>query len=361
MKNFRHSKEWQFGFCYCITLKPNEMKKVFLLIHLLCTVCIAVAQINTDSTKRKLLKSILDSARDDSTRFKLIDSVWVYIYSNPDSALKYIQQNILLSQKMKSDVALSISYGQYGALEQINGNYPGGLLYRIQSLRAAERTNNFILIAGAYNALGDVYKETGDFKKAITNIKKAKSLYEAHWKPTFEPDVDHNTVYTYFQILRKLAETYEHFNHPDSAMNYANYLYDAYIKVNGKMNSPALLFVMGNIYSKLGGYAKALDFYRSGAEIAINTDIKSEVMENYSGMAKVFKTTGEIDSSIHYGKKVLEVSKVARNIIVKMEALNLLADAFKLKHNNDSVAKYLDLTIVTKDSLFSQQKIMRLS
>ena len=27
MKNFRQSREWQYGFCYYITLKPNEMKK----------------------------------------------------------------------------------------------------------------------------------------------------------------------------------------------------------------------------------------------------------------------------------------------------------------------------------------------
>jgi tetratricopeptide (TPR) repeat protein len=312
---------------------------------LLCFVLIATTQVGTDSAKRKQLESRLTSERDDSARFKLIDSVWVFIYSNPDVALKYIQQNILLSLKMKSDVALSTSYAQFASLEEINGNYPETLRYIIKSLKVAERANNVHLIASSYHGLGVIHKEFGDLMKAIAYGKRAIAILDRHWKPMFTPNADRNNFYYYSIFRRKLAETYEHFNQLDSALHYAHHVYDAYIKVNGKMDSPPLLWVLGNIYAKLRRYATSLDYYRAGADIASKTDIKKEVMDNYSGMARVFQTIGQVDSSIYYANRVLEVGRVARNVIIKMEALTLLANAYKTKGNNDSVAKYLDLTV----------------
>ncbi|CAN5413227.1 hypothetical protein BH10BAC2_BH10BAC2_42340 [soil metagenome] len=336
------------------------MKKFFLILFLSCFINTVPAQINTDSLQRKFLKDILDSTSNDSTRFKLIDSIWVYIYSSPDSALKYIKQNILLSQKMNSDVALATSYAQYGALEQVNGNYPSALQYRIKSLRIAEKTKDFLLISNTYQAIGGIYKESGDFDNAITYLRKAKSFFEIHYQPKFRPGVDHNTAYTYFQILKELAQTYETFNLPDSALNYASILYNLYTNTNGKMDDPSILYTMGNIYSDMGHYSKSLQFHLQGASIADNTDIKKDLMDNYVGMAKSFKYLGQLDSSIYYANKVLDLSRVARNILVKMKALDLLAEIYKLKHNNDSVVKYLDLTVITKDSLFNQQKGMEI-
>ncbi len=48
------------------------------------------------------------------------------------------------------------------------------------------------------------------------------------------------------------------------------------------------------------------------------------------------------------------------NPITQLDALNLLASIYKSKNNIDSVAKYLQLTIAAKDSLFSQQKVLQI-
>jgi C4-dicarboxylate-specific signal transduction histidine kinase len=83
-------------------------------------------------------------------------------------------------------------------------------------------------------------------------------------------------------------------------------------------------------------------------------------MDNYVGEAVTFKKMRQLDSSIFYANKVLKLSKVAHFLIKKLEALNLLSEVYKSKHNTDSVAKYLELAIQTKDSLFNQQKIIQM-
>ena len=336
------------------------MRKVLLTILLLMRFHNGFAQ---TTQQYDSLKNLIRSAKDDSTRFwKTVEIIWGYIYSTPDSANVYAQQNILLGQKMKSDEALHMAYTQYTVLEQINGNYTGALQYGLQSLRIAERMKNFIGICESYFDLADIYREAGDFEQAIDNMRKAKSLLESKLNPVFEQEKDTVIASHYLDYLVLATQIFETFNRLDSAIQYGKKAQDLYLKrfPDSRFFPLILAPVMGNIYSKTGDYSTALNYYRSGISIALGNDGKKDLMDNYGGEAIAFKKMGQLDSSIFYANKVLELSKVAHFLIKKLEAINLLSDVYKLKHNADSVAKYLELAIQTKDSLFNQQKIIQI-
>jgi len=330
---------------------------ILFLLYLQC--------VYTQNKRYDSLKDLISSSKDDSTKFwETADQIWEYLYSNPDSAVLYIQQNILLAQKMRSDNALFMAYSQYANLEQVNGNYPVALQYQLQSLRAAERSKNSLSISQAYFVLGDVYREAGDFEQSIYNLRKAKSLLESNLNPALDQKKSQEMVSPYLYNLILLAQTFERSDQLDSALKYTNNVQNYLKGINKWKTSEDSIFIlrmlaytMGKIYSKKGDYPIALAYYRSAAAMAIRDDIKKDVMDNYSGAAITFKKMGQLDSSIFYANKALELSKVARNISVKLDVLNLLADVYKLKHNADSVAKYLERTIETKDSLFNQQKV----
>ena len=128
------------------------MRKVLVAIIFL----FGLQYVGAQYSKYDSLKNLISSAKDDSTKFyRTVDLIWDYVYSIPDSAVLYVQQNMLLAQKMKSEHALLLGYAQYTVLEQINGNYTGALQYCLQHLRIAERTNNFLSICEAYFTLGD--------------------------------------------------------------------------------------------------------------------------------------------------------------------------------------------------------------
>ena len=339
------------------------MKKACITILFLVNLQFGYAQ----NRQYDSLKNLISSAKDDSTRYNATAGmIWDYIFSYPDSAESYIQSNILLAKKMKSDAALSMAYNQYAALEHVNGNYPGALLYQLQSLRITERTNDFVSICEAYFGLTDLYGEAGDFTKAIYNLRKAKSILELNVKSPIELEKNERIVSRYINCFVLFARTFERFNQLDSALIYANSVQD-YLKGTGKWKTPTnspffsrmLDLILGNVYSKNGDYLTALNYYRSGAAIAGRDDVKKDVMDNYNGAAITFKRMGQLDSAVFYANKVLELSKLVRNESVKLDALNLLSDVYELQHNTDSIAKYLKLTIETKDSLFNQQKVMQ--
>jgi signal transduction histidine kinase len=337
------------------------MKKAFIAILFLFHLPGAYTQ----NTHYDSLKNLISAAKDDSTRYlKTEDLIWGYLYSIPDSASLYVRQNILLAQKMKSDDALYKAYIQYAILEQINGNYTGALQYTILGLRVAEHMNNLISICEAYFNFGNLYGEAGDFEQAIYYVRKAKSLLESKAGSDLEQK-DYEIASHYVECFVLLSQTFEIFNQLDSALQYANTAHALSLKGLGKWGtvkdtlffSQNLAPTIGNIYSKKGDYSTALNYYRLGASIANGN---KDLMDNYNGAANTFKKEGQLDSSIFYANKVLDLSKEAHFLIGKLQALNLLSDIYILKHNTDSVVKYLQLSIQTKDSLFNTKKVVEI-
>jgi len=336
------------------------MRKTFITILLLI---LSHSEFAQTTQQYDSLKYLISSAKDDSTKFyRTYDLIWIYMYSNIDSAAIYIRQNILLAKKMNSDAASDAVYGQYWTLEEINGNYSGALQYTLQSLRSAERKNNFISICQTCFGLSNVYSETGDFEKAIYYLRRAKSMLESKVNPIIQQEKNEVIATNYIFCLVNFAQVFETFNRLDSALKYANDARDLYLRRYGNDHffSHILPPVMGNIYSKKGDYPVALNYYRTGITIAGRDGVIKDVMDNYSGTANTFEKMGQFDSSIFYANKVLELSEVVHNMLIKLDALSLLANVYKLKRNTDSVAKYLELTLETKDSLFNTRKLIEM-
>jgi signal transduction histidine kinase len=94
--------------------------------------------------------------------------------------------------------------------------------------------------------------------------------------------------------------------------------------------------------------------------MATRQNIKKDIMDNGYGLANTFKKMNQPDSSIFYANIVLEASKIARYPLMQLEALTLLADVYKAKNNIDSTAKYFELALALKDSLFNRDKLVQM-
>jgi signal transduction histidine kinase len=334
------------------------MKKILVVIQFFCLANIVQAQNiwgNIDS-----LKYLVATTKDDSTRFEYVSKLfWSYVYVNPDSSIKYLQQDFILAQKMKSNYAFYWAYNHYAVFASINGNYPEAIQNMLRSLKYAKQTKSIVHVSRAYSDLADIYRDEGDYQHAIYYDSVAISLILSHWVPSFEPGKETDTLDAYFPMLVARAEIFENSNHLDLAMKYATILYNGHMKFYGKMVWSPPPYIMGNIYSKMGNYPAAFNYYRQALAIAFSTGLTKDVMDIYNGMAKTYKKTGQSDTAIYYAKKIIELSQTAHYPIAKLDALSLLSEIYRSGNNIDSLARYLELTIATKDSLFSQQKVMQ--
>ena len=75
---------------------------------------------------------------------------------------------------------------------------------------------------------------------------------------------------------------------------------------------------------------------------------------------EVFKNTGSNDSALYYARKTLSLAKdlsFANNVI---EASSILKDVYKQLNLTDSAFKYQEMMLLTKDSVYSQEKIKQM-
>ncbi|HEX5151460.1 MAG TPA: tetratricopeptide repeat protein [Parafilimonas sp.] len=331
------------------------MKNIVLTIHFVLLVCFGNAQnfFNIDT-----LNKALAQAKNDTARFYVLRQITVfYTYSKPDTALMYAQQASVLAKKIKSDISLSDALRDYAGVLSQTGNYPQAIYFELESLKLAEKSNNLPAIGWCYGSLANTYIDAEDHEHALFYARKAKSVYELHPNLYLSGDQKQYWNDMHDIALGNLATIYDKLNLPDSALAYLQMINRDYNKLPG----PSVIFYWyGNVYFTKGDYPVAISYYRRNYQTAIDWKVYDQAMLCCNGLAKTFRKINLTDSGIFYAKKVLELNNYAKHPKALLEALDLLANVYKSKGNNDSTVKYLQLAVSTKDSLFNQQKLIQM-
>ena len=339
------------------------MRKILITFFLLNNLHIVQGQ----DIYRESLKHLLASATNDSTRLIHLNNLYYsYLYAYPDSAIVYVQQEISVAEKMQSDIALSKAYLSYADFFEIVGDFPQALHYVQETMKLAEKSKSWLIRAAAYNTMGAIYRDEGDYDNAILSCKKAKLIIEQNWNPSFSKDLYTggdfigDTIVNYNFILSALTEIYEKQNLLDSSLKYGQILWNGTVLLDGKIEWSILPYYFGNIYRKKNDYVTALQYYHSGLALAEEQGVNTDIMKNSMGISKTFRQMDQFDSSVFYANRVVDVSQFAYNPLIKLEGLALLANIYKSQNKTDSVAKYFELIIAAKDSLFGQNKNIQL-
>src|SRR5690606_29414353 len=92
--------------------------------------------------------------------------------------------------------------------------------------------------------------------------------------------------------------------------------------------------------------------------LSANNDWEVHLIDNYNGVANVFKETNKLDSVEWYARKVLSTKIAGSYPVSAIKAANLLSDLYQSRNNPDSALKYVSMAAAFKESLFNREKIM---
>jgi len=313
------------------------MKKIFSLLFFSLFLFIKlVAQDNyIDSLKQQLV-----IAKEDTNKVNLLINLsWAYIWSFADTAVTYAQKGLELSKELKYKEGEGSSMNALCISLTVTGNFNNALDFGFKAIQVVENLHDTSGIISDDVALELCYRDQGDYNQALVYAYRAKNLYElAHY--TWNERV----------ILGNISSIYEKNNQLDSALYYGNKTYELTKEWSG------ILQTLGNIHAKLGHNELSLDYYRKGIIVATQNHTYKDLIDIYNGISKVFESADNTDSAIYYADKSISAEGVNSYPTGILEASKQLAHLYELKKNNDSVAKYLKLTIAFNDSLFSKQK-----
>lgn len=303
---------------------------------------------SVDSLKEVLATQIADTNKV-RTLFYLS---YFYRWHYPDSSLYYAQQALDLSETINYEVGIFWSLSAICGASTLVGNYPLEIEYAFKALALSKKLNQPRMTGFANGMLSDYYYNLGEYDSSLSYWREVMKIIE-QWFP-----------YEMYVSWGGLSRIYDRMNQPDSAMLYAKKAYEK-IKTDQSLNKywdprqvPLIYTCLGNAFAGKDEYDSALVYYRKSTLLSANKFWEIHLIDNYNGVATVYKATGKLDSAVWYAKKVL-ATKIAKSYPVSaLKAANLLSDVYELKNRPDSTLKYIRTAIGFKENLFNREKIM---
>ncbi|WP_234795194.1 tetratricopeptide repeat-containing sensor histidine kinase [Hymenobacter arizonensis] len=327
--------------------------RLVLAMSLWLTVCVgaeatalpapAMPQSRTVDSLRQLLAQPQADTRRVILLCQISDQLWT---QRTDSAAVYAIKALTLARR------IGYPHGEGEALNRLGAalresNLARSLELFQESLRIAKATKDRALEAQNLRSIGIIYVYLRDREQGLAYYFRALRLGEA-LRDERRMVID----------LSNIGLAYDLFNELDSARMYQERAYALARRIRTPTNY--ILYGLGNVARKEGKMKEARAFYRES--IAESNKVRHLRSLNFAnvGMATLYQQTGRLDSSIYYARVGCQAAQTNGFLRGVLNASTLLTQNFKARNRPDSALKYQSLMLVMKDTLFGQEKVMRL-
>jgi two-component system NtrC family sensor kinase len=319
------------------------MKRILLTILLIQFFYFGESQFlpDIDSVKLLVSKSTSDSAK----VFLYSNLSFTYSFLQVDSSIAYAQTAIRIARELKYKEGEAAAMFSYGWAFWASGNYDKAIEAGLKALNLYKDLKDDYKVIATYEELALFYMQAGDSDEALKYARLSKNLFELTSVSRKLLGVfPYTTIGSVFSIKNQI----------DSASFYLSKAYE-WEKADHYL-SGYTLDRLGTLEAQKKNYQKALDYFYALLPDAVRLKNYFDIADTYALIAGVYHETGNIDSSIWYAKEVLNKPHLSIFRKPVLDALTILAQNYRLKHNNDSALKYLELRIATNDSLFNKEK-----
>ena len=345
----------------------NLIKIICLLLIPFCTAAQnPIYNTPTEQRANSLLIN-LKNTDNDTIRMALQAELAPYYFNkNIDSSIFYGQQALVIAKKLKLKLWQAYINNSIGYAYYLKGRYVTALQILLKALKISAdkdiekniwKISSFYQIPNAYKArmnvfaytqlnLAFVYAISGNIQKQKENFLEGISIGE---------NINDPATIGIFKM--NLATLYYYNNMPDSALLTAksaleNLTAASILKYNGY-----ILNNIGDIYASKNKYDSAEMYYRNGIVMNQKQELQRGLLISYKSFSKYFLKKGNIDSSILYANKVIDLSTHLNVTLNLFDMYETMAEAYHLRGENDKAYQYLKLAGSYKDSLFNKQKI----
>ena len=241
------------------------------------------------------LLSLLKTAKKDTGKVNMLnDLAFAFYSSNPDSTILLAKQASELAHKLGFKKGEAFGYYYMGVGCWVQGNYPNALKNYFSSIKIEEEvlqphTNENVKNGWAANAMakhlnsvGMVYRNQGDYPKAIEYFFKALKMAE-----------EQENKQSQANILGNIGLVYKNQNDYPKALEH----YFKALTIAKELGDKSLITTwIGNIggaYYGLGNYSKALEFFLNALGMAKELENRNLTAHLLANIGNVYQNQGD--------------------------------------------------------------------
>ena len=318
------------------------MKKILTLFYFIASMQTAFAQ-DIDS----LLSNIAKEKNENLRVEKLFNFFSKTSEIDPVLALKNFQKLLAYAQEKKDRITEAFAIVSIGYSYRGLGNTQKSLEYALKADAIAQETGNETLLAITNSILGAIYKDLGNYPKA---------LY--HYYATAEFGTRQKYDIAQSIAFQNTGEVYLAEGKIDSALMYEQKDYELCNRIKFFDYFGYTLLTLGAIHSKMGNAALAISYFDMAIQEGLKTKSPKQLSWAYTAKAQYFNDVNQKDSSIFYARKAIATVANTSFANYSLKPSKLLLDNYR-NTNVDSAFKYSEIYRITNDSVFSAKAIQQ--
>lgn len=198
---------------------------------------------------------------------------------NPNKTIKELKRLVKEGQETGDIVLIGAAYRAIAYVCIQTGDRGGSLSSAIKAVAMLKDTEEYKLLANAYNVLGFSYNEQENFQMALASYDKAYRILRKH------RIYDDNRLY----VLNNISSSYSLMGDVKSAIQYLNECLEL-VHTRFPDNTSDMLMFSVNLadkHMKLGEYEKARDILKSAAAWIEETDRRALACDYYLRCASI--------------------------------------------------------------------------
>jgi len=338
----------------------NMMKTIIKIVSLLLLPLFSNAQ----QSRADSLRTELAKTNDDSVRYTIGRKLYdIYEETNKDSAFSYAEENFRLALKHDKKLAEVHALDNKGYQLIGLGRYAESLQCLLQALAIVEDpktgskeswllfsvpfAGNTKLLMQSYthHIFGLLMWQTENREQEIFHFREARRIATEIGHPIRQMMATMNLGRS-FMVTDRL----------DSALNCEKEAERLAFRTGFKKYLGQVYSITGNTYLKKNDTAEAKKYYYLGIQASQKENNLSSLSTNYYPLTKVLLAERQTDSALMYAMKNLQTLQQLGSVTGYFVNLGTVYEnlylGYQQKGQNDSVFKYLGLTLVNKDSIY---------
>jgi tetratricopeptide (TPR) repeat protein len=320
------------------------MRSTLLLVISSLVTIACFAQENTGPADS--LKKILQTNKtEDTNRVWLLVKITNSLFtSTPDEAMKYADEALKLSEKIRWQKGIALSYRCKGGVEIIRADYTNALDY-FQKALLNDPKDSKLFEAIVLNNIGIIYDELKQYDKSLNNYKKLLSVA-----------LELKNKESETMALGNIGTVYQMTGKPDSALYYYTAGLGRAKEINNKRLICNILCTIGAFYKERGQYQEAVRYSEQSIQMADesgNLYVKAPALNN---LAWAHLHLLNYDKAEKYGKLSLTVSKKLNGLQWQAESWEMLYNNFEKQHKSIQALEAYKNYILLRDSSLNDEK-----
>ena len=279
------------------------------------------------------------------------DAYWA---KRNDSALIYFGNALSRSEKIgfkQGEIRSRSSLAEY--LFYNKTDYATALELFLYNLKVEEQTGDTLFIFWDTRHVGFIYERIEDYEKQLEYVNRLRNLVNSG----LFKDSAKRSLYEVI-VDNRLGTAYENKNNPDSAKYFRLRVFQYGIANKDLLRIATGSIGLGEVYKKEKKYDSALHYFRIALATAIIRN-KDVYRNGLISIATLHWEMKETDSAFYYAEKAFNLSQATMARLQMISAAELLSEIYYAKHEPDSAYKYLSMSTLLKDSIFSSEKVAR--